>query len=188
MLAGEDLLARIVTVAEQMLQARGYETEVAGQPLAMVEQGTPVMRGSRAGEEIVVVIDSDDKTGIKKVRQLCEQHEGARVCIVSIDGVTPFTKRESAGVDSVSFFTARELVHNVTKHALVPPHTLLSDAEAADVKRRHCMRDSDFPSLSHTDPVARFYDFPLHSIVRIDRSGLTQDASVFYRRVVRGAT
>lgn len=73
---------------------------------------------------------------------------------------------------------------NVVRHVLVPRHTLAPQEELELVCRVHHLKPEEFPVLLSSDPVCRWYDFPVGSLVKIMRS----DESVSYRIVRRPAS
>tara|TARA_B100000683_G_scaffold139022_1_gene135440 strand:- start:779 stop:1303 length:525 start_codon:yes stop_codon:yes gene_type:complete len=173
-----------------MLEDRGFEVPAVGAATAKARflESQPIHTGeARDGRRVVLYIDSEERTGIKRVRQLMEQHPDD-IVVVSIDGVTPFTKKEVAHEARITFFVAKEVMHNLPRHCLVPRHTALSQEEAEAVKKRFHMMDHHWMLLLSSDPVARWYNWRIGTIVRIERTGLTQDTHVVYRKVVRAAT
>lgn len=188
MVAGDELFARICTVSHQMLTDRGYDVPryTPAHALAAAAEGVVVASGCRKdGDKAALFLDFDDRTGVKRIRSLIEAHEGVMIVVVSLDGITPFAKRELLGNDRIQIFLARELVHNVTHHSLVPKHEALSDDEVESVSERYNILPNHWMILPQTDPVARYYAWPVGTIVRIERTGVSQDVHVVYRRVAR---
>ena len=92
----------------------------------------------------------------------CEAGEGETWgVVISVDGPTPFAKRECDG-KRIQFLSARRMYTNVTKHSLVPKHEVV-DAPPSGVDRER------LPLLLTTDPIAQYYNWPLGTVVRITR-------------------
>lgn len=185
---GYSIFSRYVTVCHEMLQARGYvvDNTSVDDCLRRVQQSEPMLFGSKpCGATIVVFTDIEERTGIKKVRQLLEAHATSAFICVSIDGPTPFTRREFINVDEIQFFHLKELIHNVTKHELNPTFTALDDQQQKQVADQYCMKDSDWIQISFSDPIAKYYNWPVGTIVKVERRGLSQDSSIVYRKVVK---
>lgn len=72
---------------------------------------------------------------------------------------------------------------NVIKHVLVPKHILASQEEFDLICTTHHLKPEEFPALLTTDPVCRWFDFPVDHMVKIIRS----DKSISYRVVKRPA-
>ena len=71
-----------------------------------------------------------------------------------------------------------QLYVNVARHRLVPPHRRLSLAEESETLDKYRCAKNKFPSILVTDPVVRFYNFPVGSLIEIQRP------YVYYRHVV----
>jgi DNA-directed RNA polymerase subunit H (RpoH/RPB5) len=73
--------------------------------------------------------------------------------------------------------TFRSLYVDLVRHSLVPAHRRMSDTEASGLlEKLKCTRDK-LPIIHITDPVCRYYDFPVGAIIEILRP------DVYYRCV-----
>lgn len=188
MIAGETLCERILKTVTEMLLDRGFRTSASVAEMKRnLTTGVPTRFRNDAGKECVFFFDREEKTGVKTVRTLMEQHPEADLVVVAIDGATAFTRRETAKIEHVYFFHAKELIHNITQHAIVPKHEAVPPEEVDAIKSKFCVTDEQWPVIFTTDPVARWFAWAPDTIVRIHRNGLTQDRQVFYRKVVRGS-
>ena len=71
-----------------------------------------------------------------------------------------------------------QLYVNVSKHQLVPRHRRLTEVEETELLALfRCTRDK-IPSILVTDPVVRYYNFPVGSLLEIERP------PKYYRHVV----
>ena len=189
MVLGEKLCERILETAAEMLNDRGFTTTASVADMKHnLALGVPT-RFTKAqdsgGGTCLLFFDREERTGVKTVRTLMEQHADTHLVIIAIDGATPFTKREMSNVRHVSFFQAKELMHNITKNSLVPKHEAVPAEDVPHIKEKFCVLDEQWPAILSTDPVARWFAWPLGTIVRIHRTGLTQDTHVFYRKVAK---
>jgi DNA-directed RNA polymerase subunit H (RpoH/RPB5) len=66
---------------------------------------------------------------------------------------------------------------------MVPPHVLIDAGERKVLLHRPGYKPSAFPRLKSSDPVARFMNFPVGGIVRIQRSIGSSDGETYYRLV-----
>lgn len=73
---------------------------------------------------------------------------------------------------------------DVTKHALVPKHTILSEAEKKKVIQKYRLVGQEFPRILKTDPAILNLKAKEGELIKIVRSSQTAGKAVFYRRVV----
>ena len=120
-----------------------------------------VMIGRGGDVETRVHICIEDRVGVKFARNVLESAQGGKCIIVSIDGPTPFTRKEC---NTVQFFTAIEMCKNVTHHCLVPQHTRI---EASQLPGG--MHVDRLPRLLSTDRVVQYHGWPCGTVVKIKR-------------------
>lgn len=72
---------------------------------------------------------------------------------------------------------------DIQKHVLVPKHTILSEAEAAELLEQFNITVLQLPVISATDPIVKAIGAKAGQIVKIERESPTGKAS-YYRRVV----
>ena len=172
---------RVLQTCVEMVTDRGFAVEQASCDM------DPVLVASRDDEVLHVrFFTAEEKIGVKTVRQLQQSMQGAtRVLLVSAEGPTPFTRKECADDPRLEFWTFGRLLFNVTRHCMVPKHSLVQPDEAARLAHvYHVSSPDEWPRLSADDPVARYYDFPRGALVRIDRVSVGNAAHPYYRRVV----
>lgn len=161
---GSQNLLSILKTCREMLRDRGFddvhehelERDING--CGLVLAGTC----SNTGARLTVHICTEDRVGVKFARSVLEtSEEGVSNVIVSIDGPTPFTRKEC---QRVQFFTALELCKNVTRHCLVPAHTRI---EADQLPGG--MRVNNLPRILETDRVVQYYGWSCGTVVKIKR-------------------
>jgi len=143
------------------------------------------------GGKCHVYILSDPKVGINLLRSIMERHDNENfhsLVLVCEHGNTSFTERKLTDEGlryKVSVFRSDEVRVNVTRHALVPPHSLCSHGEVAHLLRVHSLTSTkQLPYMMVTDPIARYYNFARDDVVRIQRTNDDQEATVYYRLVI----
>ena len=77
----------------------------------------------------------------------------------------------------------KNLMFNITKHELVPPHRLFNDDKFELMDKLMIKSSDQLPYMLHSDPIARFYNFRKGSIVEIDRPVQATKISKVYRVV-----
>ena len=168
---GLDVLASVIKTAEDMLKDRMCtRVKSSNDPLKDILAGRPVVTSDSAH----VFVHTEDKVGVKFARNVVET-SGDRLCIcVSIDGPTTFTRNEFQN-KSIQFLTCKFLCVNVTKHELVPKHTLLSDAASFDEKT--------LPLILDTDPIVQYFNWPIGGVVQIDRVFAGNEPIPYFRLI-----
>ena len=81
-------------------------------------------------------------------------------------------------------FDINNLQINITKHRLVPAHSLASDEEVVDIMKKYNLRAiHQLPILLKSDPIVRYYNYPSNKVCKITRISETAVESVFYRYI-----
>jgi DNA-directed RNA polymerase I, II, and III subunit RPABC1 len=184
--------SRQIGVIEQMLLDRGCTNIFA------VGTGVdPVHLCSctdERGESMSVYLTDELKVGVKSVRKLrddSKRTDTRHLLLGSLEGLTPFAAKELKDIEaqsgelSVEIFRKAELSFGVPHHILVPPHQLLTSVERKALLERLGCRSNALPKLKDSDPVARYYRYPLGSVIRIDRKIGTLECEPYFRVVVQ---
>ena len=72
---------------------------------------------------------------------------------------------------------------DVSKHELVPEHTVLDESEYEGVLEEYNIEKTDLPKIKRTDP-ALPDDATVGDVVKITRDSRTTDTATIYRLVV----
>lgn len=133
------------------------------------------------GDQIMVFILSVGKLTIEQIKHYIGntiEHNINHCIILFNDTITPIARKHIFNIPNVhcELFAMAELQYNITKHILVPPHTKITDKQAATLKAKYGKK---FPVLNIFEPVARFYDYRIGDVIRIKR----HDDIVAYRIV-----
>lgn len=166
----DDLLSRIYRVTTEMLTDRGLTILERSNTIQGLEQRIlavePVLTAHAAqdGQRLTRVLYlAEERVAIRTVRQLMEDaSEFERTILVSSEGPTPFTNRESVHWGTrVQYFTFKDLLVNVTRHACVPQHRLFTGIRE--------FPDAQYPKILTSDRVVQHYDFQPGELVEIER-------------------
>lgn len=181
----EDLNMSLASFTEKFSDNSTGTTRVGRMQLTIVTHET-----ASEAHQIAVYFASDPKVGVKPIREYCEfMNEGKilRAIIVVQEGLTPFAKTavsELRQVLELEVFTEAELVVNVTKHVLVPKHSVLSSDEKNEVLSRYMCSEAQLPRIQMADPVARYYGLKRGQVVRIIRDSETAGRYTTFRLCV----
>ena len=108
--------------------------------------------------------------------------------IIVISGVlSSQAKQKLADINielQVECFNISELMVNITEHAYVPKHILLTDEQKKELMKRYRIKESQLPKILHTDPVAKYLGLKRGDVVKIIRSSETAGKYVTYRITV----
>ena len=75
---------------------------------------------------------------------------------------------------------------DITKHELVPKHTLLNDREKEELLKRYGIVLRQLPRMLVTDPLAKLLNCKVGDVVKIIRQSETAGETEYYRVVVKG--
>lgn len=171
---------------QRMLNDRGYivNKKINELDLHNWDESVPFALATHPGtKQSIHLMLMLNNTAIAKLRQL-------RTWIVkgSQDTILLLTKeppRCASEFPELEFFTLVETQHCLVDHEFVPQHTLVKENSLP----RSVKRD-DLAKLLWDDPVRRYYNFPLGSIVKIIRqyiganSNMAIPSEIVYRQVV----
>lgn len=187
-IAGDTVLASCYHHLLQMMEDRGAREIVRCHTHAelarRIDDGEAVIACDVDGTRVHTYVDAEERMGVKFLRTVREAHaDGDHLVFVSVEGPTPFTRKEASGTD-VEFWRVNELLANPTRHKLVPEHRALSAVEVDALKHARCITDNQWPLLMSSDIIARWYRFRVGTVVRILRRGIACEEGFYYRKVV----
>ena len=108
--------------------------------------------------------------------------------IIVISGVlSSQAKQKLADINielQVECFNISELMVNITEHAYVPKHILLTEEQKKDLMKRYRIKENQLPKILRTDPVAKYLGLKRGDVVKIIRSSETAGKYVTYRITV----
>ncbi len=74
----------------------------------------------------------------------------------------------------------------VTKHELVPKHTLLDDKVKEDLLKRYGITLRQLPRMLASDAIAKLLNAKVGDVIKIMRKSETAGEAEYYRVVVKG--
>ena len=107
---------------------------------------------------------------------------GEKLTTNNIKSITEFEKKLEKPI-STQVFELKEIVFNITKHILVPQHTVISDEEEINsiVEKYNLKNRLHLPLMLKTDPIAKYYDVKPGQLVKIYRISPSAGEYVVYR-------
>ena len=110
------------------------------------------------------------------IHKLMAQKEAQHLIIVANNNATPKVTNviEILG-NRAQLFSENELVFNITKHQLVPPHMRVSEEEKQALLNAYTILQDGkqhpglIPGIFTTDPVIRYYNFEAGDLIKILR-------------------
>lgn len=159
-----------MTTCVEMLRDRGFtDVTFSDDALECIVQGSAVVSAS-VPCRVRVFLHHEDRIGVKAIRALPSDCDAV---FVSVDGPTPVARKEADA--RVQFFFARQLVFNVTRHALVPKFDVVDPP--------HQMPVTHLPRILDTDPVVQYYRWGLGTVLRTERCFGGHEPIAYYRLV-----
>lgn len=136
-----------------------------------------------------IMVKNDKSISNKTVETLAakmKEREIARTLLVSNQPLSAGAEKilrelEAESRMVIEFFSLNDLMVNITRHEMVPPHALCSEEEKQLVLRKFRAKEGQLPKILVTDPVARYYGARKGQLVRIVRPSETAGLCVVYR-------
>ncbi|XP_057724282.1 DNA-directed RNA polymerases II and IV subunit 5A-like [Arachis stenosperma] len=141
-------------------------------------------------EQIYVFFPSKRKIGVAEIKAYTKRMHSQKVfnaILVCQEKITEFAQRSITEISSQFHwvvFQENELLFNVTEHALVPVHQVLTDAEKNALLEKYTLEGTQLPKIQVDDPVARYYGLKPGQVVKIIKPSETAGRYVTYRYVV----
>ncbi|KAL7422692.1 DNA-directed RNA polymerases II 24 kDa polypeptide (RNA polymerase II subunit 5) [Cryptotrichosporon argae] len=141
----------------------------------------------KAGDRIYVNFCSEknvSKAAMKSFITALDQVNANRGIIIWSEKMSPAAKKTLQEMQSeyhLEDFSETQLLVNITKHFLVPKHTVMTPEEKAALIKRYRLKDTQLPRIMITDPVARYYGLRRGQVMRIERASETAGRYITYR-------
>ena len=75
---------------------------------------------------------------------------------------------------------------DISKHRLVPKHTILSEKDKEELLSRYNINLNQLPRILTSDPQVKVLDAKIGDVIKIERESETAERSTYYRVVVQG--
>ena len=197
-----DKFYRIYTVLHEMLADRGYKplaetfskeefiSNYLGYLAEFEEQSNEIdvfsiidklaLLFERGKKKLLVYFHPLDsklaQNDMNYIHNMMTVHDAHHLIIVANNKATPKVSNVLGILGSYAqLFSENELIFNVTKHQLVPKHSLVSEQEKAIILNTFTkMPDGSIhpeliPGIYTTDPIVKYYNFQPDDLIRIER-------------------
>ncbi len=159
-----------------MMDVRGYSITNAQDEFKYF-----LFEAEKNGNMLTVFGNFTEKLSVGAVKECLAflvERGSAHCVIIYVDGITPLVNKlvENSVPIRIELFKQSELGYNVTKHVLVPVHSLAS----AEERQQLVKYAGKLPCITSADPVVRFLGFNRGDYVKIVR----KDRTVAFRMVV----
>ncbi|KAF5742916.1 DNA-directed RNA polymerase II putative isoform 1 [Tripterygium wilfordii] len=191
----------------KMLSDRGYSVEDSEMKLTMQQfvekfgekpkKDGLFMRKNKGEnssdkDHICVFFLEGQKVGVAQVRTCIERLKSEKVfsAILVVERAKGLSPGVNLAIKEVStrfhidVFEEAELLSNISEHALVPPHTVLTNQEKKELLDKYRVKEAQLPRILVTDPQAKYHGLKRGQVVKIVRDSQTADTYVTYRYCV----
>ena len=136
------------------------------------------MREVKKRVECVNSIQNDEETGEEKKFTviLVVEHGLSGPAASQIPAINAV-----GGRGHLEYFKDSELVVDIKEHELIPEHTLLTEQQKQALLNCYKLKETQFPKIQVTDPVARYLGLKRGQVVKITRASETAGKYVTYR-------
>nr|ODN89986.1 hypothetical protein L203_01903 [Cryptococcus depauperatus CBS 7841] len=135
-------------------------------------------------DKIFVYFCSDknvSKASMKTFIGSMDKMGARRGIIIWSEKISPAAKKTLQEMQSeyhLEDFPESDLLVNITKHFLVPKHTVMKPEEKAALVKRYRLKETQLPRIMVTDPVAKYYGLKRGQVMKIERASETAGRSV----------
>jgi len=192
-----DLLVwRARKIIVEMLRDRGYThadmiPADSYKELNSYYNGDPkilYMHGYHQDYKIRIQFSSGNKVGIQSIRGMIKNSKNddcKSLILIHRNNVTNPAKGElKKTAFPVELFDINELQVNITKHDLSPSYECLTVDQKNILLTKQKWNISDLPRLLRTDPICRYFAYPIGSVVKIRGSSVEGGIDTSFRVVV----
>ncbi len=135
--------------------------------------------------KLLVVFAKEDSIGIKPIVALMEKMTADKLkhCLLIYPKTVtaPAKKHIVKARQWIELFAEDELVLNITKHRLMPTHTLLTAEEKTQFLLQSNVKETQLPRILPTDPMAKYLGTRRGDVIRIVRRSETAGKCIMYR-------
>jgi DNA-directed RNA polymerase subunit H (RpoH/RPB5) len=194
-----DRCRNILRTTEEMLTDRGFQ--VTDPPLLVRQQWRQnsaladehyrthecLLTAQKGPDTLLVMASHEEKLAIDTVRKYLEEYKDQphTLVLVIYQTITPSARQTLETCKRFQLFQEKDLFHNKTHHSLYVPHRGLSPDEEKEILHRYQASKSVIPPLYKGDAIARYFNWPVGTMIEIHRRiGGSMEPTRDYRVVV----
>jgi DNA-directed RNA polymerase subunit H (RpoH/RPB5) len=183
----QDVIRALATVKEMLID-RGLELGdlegVGDDEVHALVTALDVFSMRSASKDVIFILKKLKNSELVKAAEILADDRRDSALIISKDkmsGVNLKCVQENFG-KGAECFTVDELAVNISKHVLVPEHSILPAAEGRALLERLMLRSmAQMPAIYRTDPMARYIGARVGDVVQIRRASPTAGEALFFR-------
>lgn len=160
----------------------------------MIKKYTPLPRPGQPEPEadigtIHVQFNNDSSLGVKQLKAfaqlLSEKNYKSGIFITAAKATSSAMKIIPSILPTVmEVFQEEDLLVNISRHELVPKHTLLSSEDKKRLLERYRLKETQLPRIRQDDPMAKYLGLRRGQVVKIIRKSETAGRYASYRWVI----
>jgi len=181
-----DSVVRAFITAKEMLSDRGIDTSRLDS-FSEVEidkmSKTNAIFSFTVSESLILMFYMNSKFKINDMRRYLKL-DNTRYIIIFKERINNLNMRNlKEHMPGVEIFSLSEMMFNVSRHAYVPKHEIVSDPEevAAVMTNYNIKQMAQFPVILRTDAMSKYLDIKIGDLVRITRPSVSAGESIVYR-------
>jgi DNA-directed RNA polymerase subunit H (RpoH/RPB5) len=144
----------------------------------------------KVNSKLKVIYYMPNKIKIQNIKIFIDEDNDKDIIFISKEKLTTnnhksFSEYKDKNIN-FQFFYIKELLFNIYQHKFVPKHEVITDTnEIEDIKKKYLLKNLyQLPLLLNNDPVCKYLNIKVNSVVKITRSSPTAGEYILYRYVV----
>lgn len=170
----------VVTISE-MIRDRGFESE-ADTLLSLLIEDNPSFNVD-IDKTFRIIYNLNNKIKIADLKKFIDGESKYYIVVLS-DKLSPAnTKIINEENNDIQVFELDELLFNISKHSLVPKHTLIKDEKIISklVLNYQLKSKTQFPIILKTDPMAKYLNAKTGDLIKVLRYSPSAAEHIAYR-------
>ena len=132
-------------------------------------------------DEIRVIYNLANRNKLPEIKKFISNDEHTHILILR-EKLTGTNLKSLATLKDLQVFELKELMFNISKHRLVPKHTVINDeAKIQEILDTYKVKLGQLPHILKTDAMARYLAIKPGNLVKIERPSPSAGEYVCYR-------
>lgn len=184
-------ITRSLQTIQEMLTDRGLDASVLSQyTVDEVSNMGTIFAIDIPKEQIKIIFDMSQKTKWVDVKKECNiENDAIDIKLLIYVTRDKINTSETKKIDELRFdyqvFDMKDLQFNISKHMLVPKHTLINDPDEINkILEAYQVKLNQLPQILKCDKMAQYLNAKVGNLVKITRISPTSGEHIVYRCVV----